>query len=532
MSGQTLLGIDLGTSSAKVVLTDRAGRVLAHASRSYPVMRRHVAWAETDSSEWWQAIDAAVVDVASQHALAHLAGVGLSGQMHGVVLVDDQGFALRPAVLWLDARATNEAAEIANLSFDLRRRLANPVSPGMAGPILAWLDRHERRTVQSARAAIQPKDWVRQQVTGTIACEPSDASATLMFDALTENWNEDVTAALGIPRRLFPPILRHSGTPAGQLKPEVARSWGITHAVPVAAGAGDTAAAALGAGVLEPGVIQLTLGTGVQVITPALAPALGHLANSPVTHLYRSATPAGWYAMAAGLSGGAALAWVKDTLGASWDELYAAARRSPRLDDPVFVPHLSGERTPYFDTTLRGSWSGLGARHNRTDLLYSALEGVAFAIADVVEALIQVPCCGRNLRVAGGGITNPAWRDLLATVLDARLVAAAEPCASARGAALLAARAADLVTDVGLVQLATSDGPLVAEPDQRAESLVARRELYRRTVTAVPRGRVDGGSANQCRPQNVAPHMRPVRGVAVGVETDSGQSGVIHRAVT
>jgi xylulokinase len=511
MSEPTLLGIDLGTSSAKVVLTDRAGQVLACASRPYPVIRRHAAWAETDPLAWWQAIDAAVIELAAQHALGRVAGVGLSGQMHGVVLVDGQGRTLRPAVLWLDARASKEAREIAKLPDETRSRLANPVSPGMAGPILAWLERHERRTVQTALAAIQPKDWVRHKLTGAIACEPSDASATLMFDALTGGWNEDVVAALGIPRRLLPAILRHSGAPGGQLQPEVAESWGIRHAVPVAAGAGDTAAAALGAGVLEPGVIQMTLGTGVQVVTPAPAPKSRHLSDSTVTHLYRSATRTGWYAMAAGLTGGAALAWVKDTLGVSWREIYDAARHLPRLDDPIFVPHLSGERTPYFDTTLRGSWTGLDARHDRKDLLCSALEGVAFAIADTVDALVDEPSSGRNLRVAGGGILNPAWRDLLATVLDARLHAVAVPWASARGAALLAARTADLVTDAGLEQLAHNDAELVAEPDHRAALLSERRELYRRTMTKLRVGRADKSSAHHRPSHTAAQHLSPPR---------------------
>jgi xylulokinase len=294
MTGPMLLGIDLGTSSVKVVLTNRAGRVLAHASQAYPVVRPRASWAETDPGVWWDAINSAVLNVAAQRSLDDVAGIGLSGQMHGIVLIDERRQSMRPAVLWLDGRATNEADKIAALPADVRRRLANPVSPGMAGPILAWLSRHERCTVDAATSAVQPKDWVRARVTGTIAGEASDASATLRFDVITADRDDDVSAAPGVPRRLLPPILRHSGVVAGGLDAELARLWGITAGVPVAAGAGDAAAAALGSGLIEPRMIQLTVGTGVQIVSPVAAPTPERLPGpAPVTHLYRSATPTG-----------------------------------------------------------------------------------------------------------------------------------------------------------------------------------------------------------------------------------------------
>jgi xylulokinase len=208
-------------------------------------------------------------------------------------------------------------------------------------------------------------------------------------------------------------------------------------------------------------------------------------AHRPVTHLYRSATSDGWYAMAAGLTGGQTLDWVRRMLGVEWSELYAAAGRQARMDDPVFLPQLVGERSPYLDTSLRGAWTGLDARHDRTALLYSALEGVAFAAADALDALPGIPALGRDLRLAGGGTTTPAWRGLLADVLDARLHAVDVPGASARGAALLAAQAAGLVTAHELTEVARPNTTVIASPGPGVDLLRHRRALYLRTLTAL-----------------------------------------------
>ncbi|MCW2640015.1 MAG: xylB [Dactylosporangium sp.] len=476
----TLLGIDLGTSSVKVVLTDPTGSVLTQADADYPVDRPHPGWAESDPEAWWAAVRDTVRRVLAQLPGAAPAGIGLSGQMHGVVLCSAEGRPVRPAVLWADARAEDELTVYRSLSPEVLARLANPISPGMAGPALGWLHRHEPATVASARYALQPKDWIRARLTGRFAAEPSDASATLLYDVLTQGWDETVVAALGIRRDLLPALLPFSGACAGHLRTEVATELGLPPKIPVAAGAGDTAAAALGSGLFEPGTVQLTIGTGIQIVTPVGPPTADavHGPHQPVTHLYRSATRDGWYAMAAGLTGGQTLDWVRRMLGVEWSELYAAAGRDARPDDPVFLPHLVGERTPYMDTRLRGSWTGLNARHDRAALLYSALEGVAFATADALDALPGIPTTGRDLRLAGGGTTTPAWRDLLANVLDARLHAVDVPAASARGSGLLAAQAAGMLTAPELTEVARPHTTLIASPGARAELLRERRALY------------------------------------------------------
>src|ERR1700712_4585793 len=352
--------------------------------------------------------------------------------MHGVVLCTADATPVRPAVLWADARAVTEVDLIRSLPQTVRARLANPLSPGMAGPELAWLHRHEPDVVAAARWALQPKDWVRARLTGEFAAEPSDASATLLYDVLAQSWHTEVVAALGIRRDLLPELLPFAGACAGTLRPDAAAELRLSQGIVVAAGAADTAAAALGSGVNAPGTVQLTIGTGVQILTmvPAPSPDSVRHEHEPVTHLYRAATRNGWYAMAAGLTGGQTLDWVRRLLGAEWAELYAGADREPHPDDPIFLPHLVGERTPYLDPQLRGSWTGLDARHDRSTLLYTALEGVAFAVADALDALPGLPAAGRELRLAGGGTAAPGWRRLLADVLDARLHAGDIPGAS------------------------------------------------------------------------------------------------------
>ncbi|MTD16938.1 xylulose kinase [Nakamurella sp. YIM 132087] len=482
-----VLGIDLGTSSVKVALTDQVGAVVAQAVCDYPVDRRNPGWAETDPEAWWQAIRTATAQVlatAPAASVAGIAGIGLSGQMHGVVLSDAEHRPVRPAVLWADARAEPQLDLLRALDLSVRARLANPLSPGMAGPVLAWLHVHEPEVLDAARHALQPKDWIRAWLTGVAAGEPSDASATLLFDVLAADWDDEVVTALGIDRRLLPDLLPSALTEAGRLTTAAAEALGLQAGLPVAAGAGDTAAAALGSGLFEPGTVQLTIGTGVQIVTVVPAPTAESVAglHDPVTHLYRSATAHGWYAMAAGLTGGQSLDWVRRILGAEWSELYGVADRGSRPDDPVFLPHLVGERTPYLDTNMRGAWTGLDARHDRVALLHSALEGVAFAVADCLDALPGIPSGNRDLRLAGGGTTAPAWRQLLADVLEARLHAVDVPGASARGAALIGARAAGLLDDARLTEVATPHTTLIAEPGPAAEALRDRRFRYRDTL--------------------------------------------------
>ncbi len=488
MNAVCTLGLDLGTSSAKAVVVDTGGEVLAQAAAGYAVTSTAPGYAESEPAHWWSAVTACAREA------VHAAGVrpsaiGLSGQMHGLVLASADGGALRSALLWADSRATGSLRGYRRLGSGALARLANPLAPGMTGPLLMWIAENEPRIYTEARWALQPKDWLRARLTGEVHAEPSDASATLLYDVMGDRWDLEVVGALGLDASLLAPLLPSAGAPAGRLVAEAATDLGLPAGTPVAAGAGDTAAAALGSGI-GPGDVQLTVGTGAQVIRPLTKPV--SRADAGV-NLYRSATPDGWYQMGATISAGLSLNWVREVMNATWEELYASADHPGQAHDPIFVPHLSGERTPYSDPALRGSWTGLSLADDRRSLLRCALEGTAFSIHDALDALLtdQRP---PRLRLAGGGTLAAGWRQMLADVLGLPLHAVDVPAASGRGAALLGAHAA------GLLSFADIQGPLappahlVAEPDPTTAGFHAERHAKFRRIVSALRGCSQEGS--------------------------------------
>ena len=483
------LGIDLGTSSAKAVIIGTGGTVLAQASAGYPVRSARAGHAESEPEHWWNAVTACT-RAAVQAAGARPAAIGLSGQMHGLVMTSREGRALRPALLWADSRAAGCLRAYQALGPPALARLANPLVPGMAGPMLAWIAAHEPRTYASARWALQPKDWIRARLTGEFHAEPSDASATLLYDLTGDGWDLAVVSALGLNANLLAPLLPSAGAQAGHLTPEAAAELGLPAGVPVAAGAADTAASALGSGVTSGGDVQLTIGTGAQVIRAVSAPASRAHAG---IHLYRAATPAGWYQMGASTSAGLSLNWVREIMNATWAELYASAGHPGRAEDPIFVPHLSGERTPYADPALRGSWTALSLADDRESLLRSALEGAAFAVRDALAALAGDDRLPR-VRLAGGGTLAAGWRQLLADVLGLPLYAVDVPAASGRGAALLGACAAGLISFGDITGPLAPSATLVAEPDPAMTAFhTDRHARFRRIVPAVHRAQARAG---------------------------------------
>jgi xylulokinase len=478
-TGRALLGVDLGTSGAKAVMLGMGGGLLAEAEAGYPVDSPHPGWAETDPAAWWRAVVAAVRAARDRAGGVAVAAVGIDGQMHGLVLADEAGRPLRHALLWPDARAAAEAAAFRRLPGPRRAALANPIVPGMTGPLLAWVARHEPQAYRRARWAMLPKDWLRQRLTGTAATDPSDASATLLWDLPADRWADDVAAAVGLEPGLLPPVVA-SGEPAGTLRADAAEALGLAAGVPVAAGAADTAAALLATGLADAAEVQLSVGTGGQIVRPVARPAP---APAPRTHLYRAAAPRRWYAMAAVQNAGLALDWVRRTLQAGWPELYAAARAGPPGALGVtFVPHLTGERTPVLRSDARGAWAGLGLAADRTTLLQAAVEGVAFALRHALEAL-PGPRPDR-LRLAGGGTLDPGFRALLADVLGAELRPVELRSASAVGAALLAAEAAALPPPA----VPLGAGEPVA-PSARSAAYDEAFARYLRLVGRLPAGR-------------------------------------------
>jgi xylulokinase len=409
--------------------------------------------------------------------------LGLSGQMHSVVLADRRGVPLRPAILWADARSGIELAYYRDLDEDLSRRLANPPAVGMAGPSLLWLRDNEPDTYASARWALQPKDWLRMRLAGDAAAEPSDASATLLYDLISDDWSYAAVENLGLRAELLAPLVP-SADVAGTLRGEAAGHLGLREGLPVASGAADTAAAMLGAGLLRPGPVQLTVGTGGQIVTPRGSPIPDPRLR---THLFRGALPGLWYSMAAIQNAGLALEWVRKLLGASWQEVYEEAFAvPPGAGGIAFLPYLSGERTPRFDPGARGAWVGLGLDHTRGHLLRAALEGVAFALREGLEALEELGIAAPELRLAGGGASGghgrspDPWRQLLADVLGRPLRLLPDvisSVASARGAALLAGLASGVCSSTG--ETLTPEPERSIHPGVRSGDYEAAYERYR-----------------------------------------------------
>jgi xylulokinase len=472
-----LVGLDLGTSSAKALLLDASGAVLGEGGADYAVVSPRPGWAESEPEDWWRAAGLAVRRALDGQGRG-VAALGLSGQMHGVVLAAEDGRPMRPAALWADLRAEREAREWRDLPEALLDALGNPAVPGMAGPLLGWLARHEPEAVAAARWALQPKDWLRLRLTGAAATDPSDASATLLYDLPADAWADAVVEVMGLPAHLLPPIVA-SAERAGRLSPAAADHLGLP-AVPVAVGAADTAAAALGAGLLHPGAAQLSVGSGAQLVVPLDRPAAD---PRRVVHTYRAAAPGRWYAMGAVQNAGLALEWALRTLGAGWADAYAALEATPPgAGGLTFLPYLTGERTPFLDAGLTGAWLGLRLHHGRAHLLRAALEGVAFAIRQAAEALKRAGHPPAPLRLAGGGSRHPAWRQLMADVLDAPLDAVPTSAASARGAALLAGVAAGVFPDARATLMVAPRPEPAASPRRPA----AYEAAYRRFQEAGP----------------------------------------------
>lgn len=449
-----LLGIDLGTGSAKALLLAADGTAAGEASSSYPVHAPHPGWAESEPEDWWLAVASAVRKAVGNHA-DQVQAIALSGQMHGVVLASESGQPLRPAILWADTRSFATLNTYHSLDAAIIERLGNPVTAGMAGPTLLWLREHEATVYSEARWTLQPKDWLRLRMSGEVATEPSDASGTLLYDVVSDNWAREAIWALNLRGDWLPKIIPSSAI-GGYLTTIASEHLGLRVGLPVIAGAADTAAAALGNGLLEPGLVQLTIGTGAQIITPRTQPIIDPHGR---THLYRAALPNQWYSLAAMQNAGLALEWVRGILGLSWQEVYTKAFSvPPGCEGLTFLPYLTGERTPHLDPHVRGAWVGLGLHHTQAHLMRAALEGVAFALRQGFEALEATGFKAAELRLAGGGTAEMPWKQLLTDVLRIPLYATTVAAASARGAALLAG------IGIGIYADANDTSKLAAKP--------------------------------------------------------------------
>ncbi|KWB49609.1 xylulokinase [Burkholderia ubonensis] len=476
-----LLGIDLGTGSVKLVTLDPDGVERAVASEPYALSSPQPGWAEIAPQAWWDALVRAAARLPADER-AQVAAIGFSGQMHGVVLIDAAGRAVRSALLWPDTRAARLAA-----AADWPNA-PNPVAPGMAGPLLRWVAASEPAALRAARWAVQPKDWLRIALGGDVAADPSDACATALATP-DGAWDAARLDALGLPRALFAPV-RASTAPCGGLAAQAAAALGLPPGVPLATGAADTACAALGSGLVADGDALLTTGSGGQIVV--LADRLPAARRG--LHRYRAAAGGGYYTMAAMQNVGLALEAVRGWLGyASWPAAYDDAFAQPASERLSFLPYLSGERSPWMNPDARGGWLGLGLGDTRGAMMRAAFEGVAFALRAGLDAIRAEGAEGAegaerravaSLRLAGGGSVDPRWRQLLADALGASLDAVDCPNAATRGAALLAGVAIGHWREDALRALAPAASPVAAPCGDRALATRHARfvDLYARTA--------------------------------------------------
>jgi len=458
-----VLGADLGTSGLKLAALDLAGSVVAEAEAGYPVDRPQPGWAQTDVAVWRTALDDALAALAGRLGDRPVAALGVSGQMHGAVLVDGSGAALAPALLWPDRRAAAELQRWRELPEADRAALANPLAAGMTGPLLAWLVAHHPELVDRAAAVLLPKDAVRATLlpdADPAVTDRSDASATLLWDVPADGWSEPAIAAAGIDPGLLPAV-RPGHTVAGTADL-------LGGPVPVVVGGADTPLALLAAGTRSG--VQVNLGSGAQLLRPRVRPAA---APAPVVHCYADVED-GWYAMAALQNAGTAWTWVREVLGLDWADFAGCLAASPPgAGGVVFSPFLTGERGGVAGPDARGGWTGLSADTTRADLARAAMEGVACAVAAAADLLGLAE--GDLVVLTGGGARDPGVQQLLADTLDRPVQHVQVRSASATGAAVLAARG------VGLELVPQRASEPVMEP-QRAADLAAVRERWSAAV--------------------------------------------------
>ncbi|HYZ47207.1 MAG TPA: xylulokinase [Actinomycetota bacterium] len=413
----------MGTTSVKALAVSPEGDVLRQTEESYPLSTPRPGWAEQDPEDWWRATSVAL----ERLELDEIAGIGLSGQMHGLVVLDGEDRVLRPAILWNDQRTARQCDEIEERLGRERlvRLTGNRALTGFTAPKLLWLRDNEPQLYERLDSVLLPKDYVRLRLTGRRVADVTDASGTLLFDVARRAWSDEVLSALEIDRDWLAPALESQDV-----------SGETSTGVPVAAGAGDQAAGALGVGVDRPGVLSVALGTS-GVVFAALPSFV--LDERALLHVFCHSVPGSWHAMGVMLSAAGALRWVRDALGGEdYSTLLSEAEAwGPGCEGLTFLPYLAGERTPHADPDARAAFSGLTLRHDRGALVRAVLEGVAYGLRDSLELLREMGVPAERARISGGGARSDLWLRIIASVLSVPLERTAVEEGAAYGAALL-----------------------------------------------------------------------------------------------
>jgi xylulokinase len=484
-----VLGIDVSTTATKAVIVDEAGAVRGVGQHDYPLSIPRPGWSEQDPGDWWAAAALAIRSAmaAADASAGEIAAIGLTGQMHGAVLLDDSDAVLRPAILWNDQRTAAECDLIRDAvgAERLIEITGNDALTGFTAPKLVWVREHEPAVWARVASVLLPKDFLRLQLTGEHAVDKADGAGTLLFDLAARNWSAEVLSALEIPAGwLATPYEGPEVT--GTVNRAGAAATGLREGTPVVAGGGDQAANAIGVGAAAPGITALSLGTSGVIFASLDRPL--HDAHGTV-HAFCHAVPERWHLMSVMLSAAGSLRWFRDVLApaVTYDELLAGVAEVPAGSDGLwFLPYLSGERSPHPDPLARGAFVGLTVGHDRRHLVRAVLEGVAHGLRDGLdlmrEAGIPAPT---QIRVSGGGTLSPLWRQILADVLDAELATVNTVEGAAYGAALLAAVGAGWQATVDDACSAFVHASPAAEPGSDADGYAERQAQYRELYPAL-----------------------------------------------
>ena len=480
------LGIDLGTSELKALLLDDAHRVAALASEPLTVQRPHSLWSEQDPNEWWAALERVVARLRQENAgaWATVRAIGLSGQMHGAVVLDANQRLLRPAILWNDGRSAAQCTALEEREPSLRMITGNLAMPGFTAPKLLWLREHEPALFQSIARVLLPKDWIRLQLCGEAVSEMSDASGTLWLDVGARCWSDTLLAATGLRRAQMPRLVEGDAV-SSELQYALADRWGLRPGISIAGGAGDNAASGVGIGAVRAGQGFVSLGTSGVVFV-----ACDRFMPNPAAavHTFCHALPERWHKMAVMLSAASALRWARTLLGLTSEaellERVARLNPSARASAPIFLPYLSGERTPHNDVSAQGVLFGLAHGHDAAAIGYAVMEGVGFGLADGWRALNVVPGEVASLTLVGGGARSAVWAQTLASTLGVALeVQEGGQISAALGAARLA-WLADGGTEADVCRSGETSRTFVPDASEAA-MLAPRLERFRALYPAL-----------------------------------------------
>lgn len=482
-----LLGIDLGTSSVKSVLMDQEGKLAAICQQEYTFDIPREGWAEQDPEVWWQAAAATIRGVLAQSAVPprSIDGVSFSGQMHGLVPLDRSGAPARKAIIWCDGRSVQEVEDIRNTigPEKLGEITCNPIAPGFQTASLLWMKRHEPEQYARTETVLLPKDYLRYRLTGVLSTDVTDAASTLALNVREGRWSDTLIQQLGLRRSLYPEIHLPEDF-AGEVTAEAAAQTGLAEGTRVFHGGADQVMQAIGNGIIAPGQVSVTIGTGAQVFAPISRPDYDPQMR---THTFNHFCANGWYFMGATLSGGLSLRWLRDTVldGMPYREMDSLVEKIPRGSEGlVFLPYLSGERTPHMDPLARGMFFGLTLNHSRAHLMRAVMEGVVFSLRDCLEIYAQLGQSSQRIIASGGGARSAPWLQMQADIFDREVYTSKMLEQAGVGAAICAGVGAGVYESYGQAcdtVIRWNDVPAVPDPEGAAryrDYYALYRDLY------------------------------------------------------